>query len=163
MSDGNLETYETVKVREHSFFFLFCLSDGVQHLHKILPAFTPYVPVGVLAYLAFILLTATFGLAFYFTTYVVVVSIFYHRPIFFGSQHLEINHPYARGGSCYRSQHTRWLWHCSSLLFRRSIRVAKSLSANSEKVSIHERMGDASSIIYTPAVLAVDTLCERRL
>ena len=125
MSDGNLETYETVKVREHSFFFLFCLSDGVQHLHKILPAFTPYVPVGVLAYLAFILLTATFGLAFYFTTYVVVVSIFYHRPIFFGSQHLEINHPYARGGSCYRSQHTRWLWHCSSLLFCWGICVAK--------------------------------------
>jgi len=82
MSDGPLETYETVKVRDLSFLFLFSLSDGVQHLHKILPAFTPYVPVGVLAYLAFILLTATFGLAFYFTTYVVVMSIFYHHPTF---------------------------------------------------------------------------------
>jgi len=51
MSEGPLETYETVK-----------------HLHKIVPAFTPYVPVGVLAYFAFFLLTATFGLAFYFTT-----------------------------------------------------------------------------------------------
>jgi hypothetical protein len=49
------------------------LSDCVQQLHKILPAFTPYVPVGVLSYLAFILLTATFGLAFYFTTYVVII------------------------------------------------------------------------------------------
>ncbi|KAF8498984.1 hypothetical protein F5888DRAFT_1802405 [Russula emetica] len=51
MSDHPLGTYATAK-----------------HLHKIVPAFTPYVPVGVLSYLAFILLTATFGLAFYFTT-----------------------------------------------------------------------------------------------
>jgi hypothetical protein len=41
-----------------------------QHLHKVVPAFSPYVPVGLLSYLAFVLLTATFGLAFYFTTYV---------------------------------------------------------------------------------------------
>ncbi|KAF8266630.1 hypothetical protein EI94DRAFT_1732553 [Lactarius quietus] len=40
----------------------------VKHLHKVAPAFSPYVPVGLLSYLAFILLTATFGLAFYFTT-----------------------------------------------------------------------------------------------
>ncbi|KAI0005299.1 hypothetical protein BJV74DRAFT_880565 [Russula compacta] len=51
MSDGPLRTYAAVK-----------------HLHQIAPPFTPYVPVGVLSYLAFILLTATFGLAFYFTT-----------------------------------------------------------------------------------------------
>ncbi|KAI0271737.1 hypothetical protein BC834DRAFT_458451 [Gloeopeniophorella convolvens] len=41
---------------------------AVKHLHKTLPAFTPYVPVGLLSYIAFVLLTATFGLAFYFTT-----------------------------------------------------------------------------------------------
>jgi hypothetical protein len=41
-----------------------------QHLHKVAPAFSPYVPVGFLSYLAYVLLTATFGLAFYFTTYV---------------------------------------------------------------------------------------------
>jgi hypothetical protein len=82
MSGGHLETYETVKVRDHSFLLLSSLSDGIQHVHKIVPAFTPYVPVGVLAYLAFILLTATFGLAFYFTTYVIVMSIFYHHPTF---------------------------------------------------------------------------------
>ncbi|KAI0307395.1 hypothetical protein B0F90DRAFT_1615 [Multifurca ochricompacta] len=41
---------------------------AVKHFHKVVPAFTPYVPVGLLSYLAFILLTATFGLAFYFTT-----------------------------------------------------------------------------------------------
>ncbi|KAH9982052.1 hypothetical protein BGW80DRAFT_1197762 [Lactifluus volemus] len=40
----------------------------VKHLHKIAPAFTPHVPVGLLSYLAFILLTVTFGLTFYFTT-----------------------------------------------------------------------------------------------
>jgi len=51
MSDGPLGTYETVK-----------------YLHKTVPAFSPYVPVGLLSYLAFLLLTATFGLAFYFTT-----------------------------------------------------------------------------------------------
>lgn len=67
MSDG---TYATVKVCQYS-IGLFSLSDSFQHLHKIVPAFTPYVPVGVLSYLAFILLTATFGLAFYFTTYVI--------------------------------------------------------------------------------------------
>ena len=82
MSDGPLETYETVKVRDLSLFFLFSLSDGVQHLHKIVPAFTPYMPVGVLAYFAFFLLTATFGLAFYFTTYVIVASTFNHHPTF---------------------------------------------------------------------------------
>jgi len=82
MSDGPLETYETVKVRDLSFFSLFGLSDDVQHLHKIVPAFTPYLPVGVLAYFAFFLLTATFGLAFYFTTYVIVVSTFYHHLTF---------------------------------------------------------------------------------
>ncbi|KAI0294741.1 hypothetical protein BC826DRAFT_1104502 [Russula brevipes] len=51
MADGSLGKYATMK-----------------HLHKTVPAFTPYVPAGVLSYLAFILLTATFGLAFYFTT-----------------------------------------------------------------------------------------------
>jgi hypothetical protein len=78
MSDYPLETYATVKVCQFSTGFLFNVSDCVQHLHKIVPAFTPYVPVGVLSYLAFILLTATFGLAFYFTTYVVIVLLFHH-------------------------------------------------------------------------------------
>jgi Oligosaccharyltransferase subunit 5 len=71
MSDYPLGTYATVKACQFSTGSLFNLSDCVQHLHKIVPAFTPYVPVGVLSYLAFILLTATFGLAFYFTTYVI--------------------------------------------------------------------------------------------
>ncbi|SRR6266478_6046259 len=78
MSDGPLGTYASVKVCQFSTCSLFNLSDYVQHLHKIVPAFTPYVPVGVLSYLAFILLTATFGLAFYFTTYVIVVPLFHH-------------------------------------------------------------------------------------
>lgn len=75
MSDYPLETYTTVKVCQFSAGSLFNISDCVQHLHKVVPAFTPYVPVGVLSYLAFILLTATFGLAFYFTTYVAIVPI----------------------------------------------------------------------------------------
>ncbi len=79
MSDGPLGTYATVKVCQFSTGSLFNLSNCVQHLHKIVPAFTPYVPVGVLSYLAFILLTATFGLAFYFTTYVLVVRLFHHE------------------------------------------------------------------------------------
>jgi uncharacterized membrane protein len=79
MSDGLLETYQTVKVRDLPISFLFSLSYCVQHLHKIVPAFTPYLPVGILSYLAFVLLTATFGLAFYFTTYVIVVSLFCHH------------------------------------------------------------------------------------
>ncbi|KAI0932950.1 hypothetical protein AcW1_000085 [Taiwanofungus camphoratus] len=40
----------------------------IQALHKTLPAFSPYIPVGLLPYLAFILLAATFALAFYFST-----------------------------------------------------------------------------------------------
>jgi hypothetical protein len=73
----------------------FNLSERIQHLHKTVPAFTPYVPAGVLSYLAFILLTATFGLAFYFTTYVTIVSIFSHgsHPAFL--QPPEIKNPYA--------------------------------------------------------------------
>ncbi|KZT68832.1 hypothetical protein DAEQUDRAFT_766029 [Daedalea quercina L-15889] len=35
--------------------------------HQTLPAFSPSVPVGLLPYLAFTLLTATFALAFYFS------------------------------------------------------------------------------------------------
>ncbi|KAI0685543.1 hypothetical protein BC835DRAFT_1289941, partial [Cytidiella melzeri] len=37
-------------------------------LHKHIPSFTPFVPVAVLPYLAFALLSATFALAFYFST-----------------------------------------------------------------------------------------------
>ncbi|KAI0063050.1 hypothetical protein BV25DRAFT_1915384 [Artomyces pyxidatus] len=37
-------------------------------LHKSLPPFSPLVPVALLPYIAFLLLTATFGLAFYFST-----------------------------------------------------------------------------------------------
>ena len=39
-----------------------------QALHRNIPAFSPYVPVALLPYLAFILLGATFVLAFYFST-----------------------------------------------------------------------------------------------
>jgi len=79
MSDYPLGTYATVKVCRFSAGSLFNLSDCVQHLHKTVPAFTPYVSVGVLSYLAFILLTATFGLAFYFTTYVIIVPLSHHK------------------------------------------------------------------------------------
>jgi hypothetical protein len=64
----------SVLLAPYSTFFNF-----VQDLHKIVPAFTPYVPVGILSYLAFILLTATFGLAFYFTTCVIEVPLFHHE------------------------------------------------------------------------------------
>ncbi|KAI0735795.1 hypothetical protein C8Q76DRAFT_591860, partial [Earliella scabrosa] len=39
-----------------------------QALHKSAPAFAPAIPVSLLPYLAFFLLVATFGLAFYFST-----------------------------------------------------------------------------------------------
>jgi hypothetical protein len=79
MSNDPLATYEAVKVRDSQVFFFLSPSNCVQGLHKIVPAFTPYVPVGVLSYLAFILLTATFGLAFYFTTYVIVILLLHHH------------------------------------------------------------------------------------
>ncbi|KAI0761156.1 hypothetical protein BD413DRAFT_607237 [Trametes elegans] len=37
-------------------------------LHKTVPSFSPLLPVGLLPYIAFILLGATFALAFYFST-----------------------------------------------------------------------------------------------
>ena len=39
-----------------------------QELYKTLPPFQPIIPVSLLPYLAFTLLTLTFGLAFYFST-----------------------------------------------------------------------------------------------
>lgn len=44
------------------------VSFQTQSLHKNISSFSPYIPVGLLPYLAFVLLTATFGLAFYFST-----------------------------------------------------------------------------------------------
>ncbi|OCH94211.1 hypothetical protein OBBRIDRAFT_789548 [Obba rivulosa] len=41
---------------------------SIQALHKASPAFSPYIPVGLLPYLAFLLLSSTFALAFYFST-----------------------------------------------------------------------------------------------
>ena len=75
MSDNSVATatYATVKVCGNPIFLLFSSSHWHQHLHKVVPAFSPYVPVGFLSYLAFVLLTATFGLAFYFTTYVELI------------------------------------------------------------------------------------------
>ena len=43
-----------------------------QALHKSTPAFSPAIPTALLPYLAFFLLSATFALAFYFSTYVSV-------------------------------------------------------------------------------------------
>ncbi|CDO71728.1 hypothetical protein BN946_scf184920.g12 [Trametes cinnabarina] len=40
----------------------------VQALHASAPAFAPLVPLALLPYLAFLLLAATFALAFYFST-----------------------------------------------------------------------------------------------
>ena len=45
-----------------------------QALHKSTPAFSPAIPVALLPYLAFVLLAATFTLAFYASTYVPSVS-----------------------------------------------------------------------------------------
>ncbi|KAI0089944.1 hypothetical protein BDY19DRAFT_941599 [Irpex rosettiformis] len=42
--------------------------ESIAALHKNIPAFSPYIPVAVLPYLAFILLSVTFGLTFYFST-----------------------------------------------------------------------------------------------
>ena len=39
-----------------------------QVLHNSLPPFAPAIPVAALPFLALVLLSATFGLAFYFTT-----------------------------------------------------------------------------------------------
>ncbi|TFK89275.1 hypothetical protein K466DRAFT_574911 [Polyporus arcularius HHB13444] len=42
--------------------------QSIQTLHKATPAFAPIIPVALLPYLAFLLLAATFVLAFYAST-----------------------------------------------------------------------------------------------
>ncbi|TCD71401.1 hypothetical protein EIP91_010107 [Steccherinum ochraceum] len=42
--------------------------DAIASLHKAIPPFSPSIPVALLPYIAFLLLTATFALAFYFST-----------------------------------------------------------------------------------------------
>jgi len=41
---------------------------NIQELHGTLPLFRPIIPTSLLPYIAFVLLTLTFGLAFYFST-----------------------------------------------------------------------------------------------
>ncbi|QRV76891.1 hypothetical protein RhiJN_19736 [Ceratobasidium sp. AG-Ba] len=40
----------------------------VKALHESLPAFAPLIPTAALPYIAFVLLTSTFALGFYFST-----------------------------------------------------------------------------------------------
>jgi len=42
--------------------------QAIHALQRTLPSFTPHLPVGLLPYIAFILLATTFALAFYFST-----------------------------------------------------------------------------------------------
>ncbi|KIM81705.1 hypothetical protein PILCRDRAFT_821052 [Piloderma croceum F 1598] len=42
--------------------------ETIQELHNSLPAFSPYIPVALLPYIALVLLSSTFTLAFYFST-----------------------------------------------------------------------------------------------
>ncbi|KAL4253352.1 Dolichyl-diphosphooligosaccharide-protein glycosyltransferase subunit OST5 [Pleurotus pulmonarius] len=42
--------------------------EAIKVLHNSLPPFAPAIPVAALPFLALVLLSATFGLAFYFTT-----------------------------------------------------------------------------------------------
>lgn len=48
-----------------------------QALHSRAAPFTPYIPTAVLPYIAFVLLTVTFALAFYSSTYVHVLFTMY--------------------------------------------------------------------------------------
>ncbi|KAG8701670.1 hypothetical protein FRC09_005205 [Ceratobasidium sp. 395] len=41
---------------------------AVKALHESLPSFAPLIPTAVLPYIAFVLLTSTFALGFYFST-----------------------------------------------------------------------------------------------
>jgi hypothetical protein len=42
--------------------------ETIQAFHKSLPTFSPYIPVALLPYIALVLLSLTFALAFYFST-----------------------------------------------------------------------------------------------
>lgn len=91
-------------------------SVALQALHRTIPPFAPYVPVGLLPYLAFVLLMTTFVLAFYFSTYV-------HRPCV-PSTHTNIHflvyqkQLYLSASSQSHPQPASWegseSWHCSA-------------------------------------------------
>ncbi|KAI0344175.1 hypothetical protein BDW22DRAFT_1483282 [Trametopsis cervina] len=42
--------------------------ESIAALHRNIPSFSPVIPVSLLPYLAFVLLSATFVLTFYFST-----------------------------------------------------------------------------------------------
>ena len=62
-------SYKAIAVRQQLHLYSFNrLTHIPQALHQATPPFSPYIPVGLLPYLAFFLLMATFALAFYFST-----------------------------------------------------------------------------------------------
>lgn len=66
-----MDSYETIEVKAFSLCIIpvkLNLNNG-QALHKSLPTFSPYIPVALLPYIALVLLSLTFTLAFYFSTY----------------------------------------------------------------------------------------------
>ena len=70
------QSWQTISLYRHAPPFPFAAPADCprQALHKSTPAFSPAIPVALLPYLAFVLLAATFTLAFYASTYVPSVS-----------------------------------------------------------------------------------------
>lgn len=101
----------------------YTLTDQHQSLYTTSPAFTPLVPVGLLPYIAFILLFLTFTLAFYVSTCAFNIVLL-----------LSLNWLQSTKGNCPRDrrlvlrQPCRWFWRRRALLRRRSKRIAQLLT-----------------------------------
>jgi hypothetical protein len=113
-----------------------------QALHKSLPPFAPFIPVGLLPYLALFLLASTFTLTFYFSTSAPVFLQFYssHRHLIsFIMQITKRHYTHTRNSSCFYGMLPWWIWCCCTVLHRRRL------------------------CINTPTVLAGHALCECEL
>lgn len=104
--------------------FLGLAHSALQSLHRAIPAFSPFVPVGLLPYLAFILLTATFGLAFYFSTS--APSLSHPQQQLMLPQVAQGDTARPRGRSRVDRKRPRWLRCRRSLLFSRCLRIDRT-------------------------------------
>ena len=98
-------------------------SQCLQSLHRHIPAFSPVVSVGLLPYLAFVLLAAIFGLAFYFSTSAKPLCYCVRNTSLMSPQITKSDCTPPGARSCVHRQHSRRIWRRRSLLLRRCLRI----------------------------------------
>ena len=122
-----------------------------------MPPFQPIIPVSLLPYLAFVLLTLTFGLAFYFSTSVLLINL---CPRISRSLQLAERDNQGVDGSSPRERTWRFR-NGSHVLYRRSIRVTKKASHLFQNTRAYESLNSFGVIsIASPSEM---TSCDPTL